>query len=69
MTLTSKQSELFKVAEKEFPLVGGHRGVAMAQDRNTEGSKIWAIKEAMGAMRGEVPNDETCQYLIDCINK
>jgi hypothetical protein len=67
--MTPKQVELLKVAERAFPLVGGHRGVAVAPDRNTEGSKIWAIKQAMGAMCGVMPDDEACQYLIDCINR
>lgn len=73
MALTAKQSELFKVAENKLQAIGGpgrlNRDPEIRSQGEIEGSKIWAIKQAMGAMRGEVPNDETCQYLIDCITK
>lgn len=73
MALTKKQSELWKVAEEKLQAIGGpgrlNRDPEMREQGKIEGSSVWALKEAMGAAHGIMPDDETCQYLIDCINK
>lgn len=71
--MTPKQTELWKTAENKLQAIGGpgrlNRDPEIRSLGEIEGSSIWALKVAMGAARGTMPDDESCQYLIDCINK
>ena len=73
MALTNKQSELWKVAENKLQEIGGpgrlNRDPEIRKQGEIEDSSIFALKVAMGAARGTMPDDETCQHLIDCIKK
>jgi len=72
MNTTAKQAELWRLAELEIGKIGMgrlSRDPQMVAAGQIEGSKIWALNIAMGAARGQMPNDETCQTLIDAIRR
>jgi hypothetical protein len=72
MNMTAKQSDLWKLADAEVRTIGVarlNRDPEMRAAGKIEGSKIWALNIALGAARGTMPDDETCQHLIDCIKK
>jgi len=66
--LTPKQTELWYVADSEIRklTIGTIRRDPSAQ---TAGSRAWALMETWAAARGEMPDDEACQYLINCIRE
>ncbi len=72
MNMTAKQAELWKLADVEVRAIGAGRltrDPQMIAAGEIEGSKIWALNIALGASRGEMPDDETCQTLIDAIRR
>jgi len=72
MNMTAKQSELWKIADAEVRRIGVgrlNRDPEMRAAGKIEGSKIWALNISLGAARGTMPDDETCQTLIDAIRR
>jgi hypothetical protein len=70
--MTAKQIELWKLADAEIIRIGVarlNRDPQMIAAGKIEGSKIWALKITMGAARGTMPDDETCQTLINAIKE
>lgn len=76
MKLTTKQSELWKLADSEIRYIGGIARITRNPDAairaaaNTEGTKQWALIEATRLASplndGEM-TDDVCQKLIDII--
>jgi hypothetical protein len=72
MTMTAKQKELWDIADAEIRVIGVarlNRDPQMRAAAKIEGSKIWALNEALGAARGMMPDDDECQKLIDAIRE
>lgn len=68
MTMTPKQTELWKVADKKIRELGGPR-IFRHPNTKIEGTVEWALSQADGYACGVMADDETCQKLINAIQQ
>lgn len=64
--MTPLQKKLFELADKIHRQTFG--AYLRHPNRKIEWSREWALCEAYGAAHGQMPDDETCQKLIEAIN-
>lgn len=65
--MTTKQIALWNVADKAIRTTG--LSILRSPNAAIVGTREWALSEAYAGARGQMPDDETCQRLIDVIRR